>query len=66
MWANIFFFFLLLLHWGFVAASGLSLLAVSGGYSLVAAHGILIAVAPLVAEHRLQGAQASVVAARGF
>ena len=38
----------------------------SGGYSLVAAHGILIAVAPLVAEHRLQGAQASVVAARGF
>ena len=29
------------------------LVAKSGGYSLVAVRGILIAVAPLVAEHRL-------------
>ena len=32
----------------------------------IAAPGLLIAVASLVAEHRLQGAQASVVAAHGF
>ena len=30
-----------------------SLVALSGGYSLVAMHGILIGVASLVAEHRL-------------
>ena len=40
---------------------GLSLVVVSGGYSLVVLHGLLIAVASLVAEHRLQGAWASVV-----
>ena len=40
------------LSWVFVAARGLSLVALSGGYfSLV--HGLLIAVASLVAEHRL-------------
>ena len=32
---------------------GLSLVAASGGYSLVAVHGLLISVASLVAEHRL-------------
>ena len=31
----------------------LSLVAASGGYSLVAAHDLLIAVASLVADHRL-------------
>ena len=40
------------LCWLFVAVHGLSLVAVSGGYS-VAAHGLLIAVASLVVEHRL-------------
>ena len=40
-----------------MAVHGLSLVAASGGYSLllfVAAHGLLIAVASLVAEHGLQ------------
>ena len=41
-----------LLRWVFVAACGLSLVAVSGVYS-VAVRGLLIAVASLVAEHGL-------------
>ena len=45
---------------------GLSLVVVSGVYSLDAVHGRLTAVASLVAEHRLYGAQASVVAAHGL
>ena len=36
------------LQWVFVAVGGLSLVAVSGGYSLVEANGLLIAVASLV------------------
>ena len=40
-------------HWVFVAASGLSLAAVSRGYSLVAVCRLIIAVASLVAEYRL-------------
>ena len=47
-----FFCFCFWLRWVFVAACGLSLVAASGGYSL-AVHGLLIAVASLVAEHRL-------------
>ena len=42
------------LHWVFVAAHGLSLVAVSGGLLFVAVHGLLIAVASLAAEHGLQ------------
>ena len=38
----------------------------SGGYSPVVMHGLLIAVASSVAKHRLQGIQASVVAALGL
>ena len=41
------------LCWVFVAVSGLSLVAASEGYSLVAVRGLLIAVASLVAEHWL-------------
>ena len=41
------------LRWVFVAARGLSLVAVSGGYSFLAVHRLLIAVASLVAEHGL-------------
>ena len=37
---------------------GLSLVAVSGGYSLAVVHGFLIAVASPVAEHKLQGSWA--------
>ena len=35
------------------SCAGFSLVAVSGGYSLVAVCGLLIPVASLVAEHRL-------------
>ena len=35
-----------------VAARGLSLVVASGGYSLVAEHGLLIVMASLTAEHR--------------
>ena len=41
------------LRWVFVAASRLSLLATSGGYSLVAVYGLLIVVASLVVDYRL-------------
>ena len=49
----------------FVAVCGLSLAATSYSYSLVRVHGLSIAVAAL-AQHRLWGARASVVAARGL
>ena len=39
---------------------GFSVVAASAGYSLVLVHGLLIAVTSLVAEHGLQGTQASV------
>ena len=47
------FIFNFLLCWVFVAVHGLSLVAVSGDYSLVVVLWLLIAVASLVAEHRL-------------
>ena len=40
----------------------LSLVAVSGGYSLVVVHGLLIAVASLVAEHGLCSVGSGVIA----
>ena len=46
----VFFFWL---HWVFVAAHRLSLVAVSGGYSSLRCAGFSITVASLVAEHRL-------------
>ena len=45
------------LLWVFVALGGLSLVMTSGGYFIVAVWELLIAVAPLVAEHGLEGAQ---------
>ena len=43
------------LHWVFVAAHGLSLVTASGdSYCLVVMHGLLIAEAFLVVEHKLQ------------
>ena len=54
------------LCWVFVAAWGFSLVAASGSYSLVAVHGLFIAVASLVVEHRLSGAWASGVVALGL
>ena len=50
----------------FVATHGLSLVAVSGGYSLVAVHGLLIVVASLVVELGLQSGQASIVLVHGL
>ena len=45
---------------------GLFLVMVSRGYSLVVVHGLLIAVASLVAELRLQDAWASGISACGL
>ena len=61
-----FFFFLMfyLFIYGCAGSSlllKLSLVVVSGAYSLVVAHRFLIAVTSLVAEHRLSGTRASVV-----
>ena len=50
----------------FVATHGLSLVAVSGGYSLVAVHGLLIVMASLVVELGLQSGQASIVLVHGL
>ena len=47
---------------GLCCCIGFSLIAASGGYSLVAVCGLLTVVASLVAEHGLSGTQASVVA----
>ena len=54
--------FLSLLQLGIFSSCGDGERAV--GYSLVAVHGLLIVVASLVAERRLRGLRASVVAAR--
>ena len=64
----LFFFFLInfciWLCWVFTAAVS-SLVATSGGYSLVAVQGLLVAVSSLVAEHRLESVQAPVAAHMG-
>ena len=49
--------FLFWLHWVFIAARGLSLVVASRGYSLVEVRGLLIAVASLIAKHRLQASE---------
>ena len=40
-------------RWVFVSVCGLSLVVVTGGYSLAAVHRLLIVVVSLVAEHGL-------------
>ena len=42
--------------WILVSAHGLSLVAVNGDYSLVAAHGPLVVVAALTVDHQLKDA----------
>ena len=54
------------LHSVFIAACGLSLIAASRGYSLVALCGLLIAMTSLVAEHELRSVRVSVVVACGL
>ena len=49
----IYLYIYLWLCWAFVSEHRLSLVEVSRGYSLVVVHGPLIAVASLVAEHRV-------------
>ena len=51
---------------GLHRGTGFSLAVAGGGYSLVAVHVCFIVASSLVAEHRLQGVLASVVAARGL
>ena len=46
--------------------SGFPLAASSGGYTVVAVHGLLIVMASLVVENGLQGARASVVVVHGL
>ena len=41
------------LCWVFMDAYGLSLVVVSGGHSLIAVHGVLVALVSFVAEHGL-------------
>ena len=48
-----FYLFNIWLHWVFVASRGFSLVSASRGYSLVAVHGLRIAGASPVEEHRL-------------
>ena len=47
------FMYLFWLLWVFAVAYMLSLVAVSGSYSLVVVHGLLIAVVSLIVEHGL-------------
>ena len=49
--------FLFWLHWVFIAARGLSLVVASRDSSLVEVHRLVIAVASLVAKHRLQASE---------
>ena len=56
---------LFLAAWGLHCCTGFSLAVARGGFSLAVVCGLLIAVASPVAEHRLQGVGASVVAAPG-
>ena len=51
---------------GLHCCTGLSLVVESGGCSLVTVCGLLVAVASLAVEPRLEGAQASVVVAHGL
>ena len=51
--------------WVFIAMQAFSLVAASGGSSLVVVRGLLTAVASLDAEHRLSSSRASAVAALG-
>ena len=50
---------------GLRCCSGFSLVAVRGSYSIVAEHGLFIAVASFIAEHGLVGRRVSVVVALG-
>ena len=61
-----FFFFNFWLHWVSVASRELSLVVASRGYSQVAVHGLLIVVASLAVEHRLQGMRAPITVAHRF
>ena len=66
---NLWALFLLIYFWMcrfFIPVCELSLVAESRAYPLVAVCEILIMVASFIVEHRLEGSQASVVAAHGL
>ena len=65
---NLFFLIIIIIlaALGLCCCTGFSPVAASRGYSLVAVPGLLIALASLVAEHRLQGMQAPGVVAQGL
>ena len=60
-----YFVYLFLAVVGLCCCMGFSLVLMSCGYSLVAVHGLLMAVASSVAEHGLWGPRASVFEACG-
>ena len=63
----IFFFFFRVYFWLFwVFIAGFSLVVASRGYSLIAVHKLLTAVAYFIVEHGVSGAWASIVLARGL
>ena len=57
--------FIFWLWWVFVAARRLSLVPVSGGYSLIGVHSLLVVVASLTVDTQALGTQASAAVARG-
>ena len=65
-WCSFFQIYLFLAVLGLCHFAGFSLVVASEGYSPVAVRGLLIAVASLVAKHRLTGTQPSVTALCGL
>ena len=63
---KIYFIFCFCLCWVFITGCGLPLVVASRSYFLVVVQGLLIAVPSLVVENKLEGVQASVVAALGL
>ena len=60
------FIYLFMAVLGLHCCDGFSLTVVSGDYSLVVVHWLLMDMVSLVVEHRLQGARASVAVAHGL
>ena len=60
------FIYLYLAVWGLCCFMGYPLVAMSGGYSPVAVHELLVVVASLIVEHRLEGPWAQWLWPRGL
>ena len=57
MISNFLFIYIIMIGLGLCCCTGFSLVAASGGYSVIAVGGLLIVVASVVAEHGFWGAQ---------